>query len=92
MECIPAESLIHVGFLARTLKNTVDLDVARVDFESFFKVGFGEIVRRTRQVRAKISENYSAARYTRRLGVNVYFGKPKFTIDTSVDVSGKKFV
>lgn len=87
--CVPSKSLIHAANLAHTLRNTSHLDEAGISFDGPVKVNFGKTMRRIRQVRAQISENDSAARYTRRLGVDVYFGRAKFTSESSVEVNGK---
>lgn len=87
--CVPSKALIHAANLAHTLRNTTRLADSGISFDGPVKVNFGKTMRRIRQVRAQISSNDSAARYTRRLGVDVYFGWAKFTSETSVEVNGK---
>lgn len=87
--CVPSKSLIHAATLAHTLKDRAELSDSGVSFEGSVKVDFVQTMRRVRRVRAQISDNDSAVRYTRKLGVDVYFGFAKFTSPTTVQVNGK---
>lgn len=87
--CVPSKSLLHAANLAHTLRNTGQLDDAGISFDGPVKVDFAKTMERLRRIRAEISENDSASRYTRKLGVDVYFGYAKFTSETSVVVNGK---
>lgn len=87
--CVPSKSLIHAANLAYTLKNQSELADAGISFGGEVRVDFAQTMRRLRRVRADISKNDSASRYTRKLGVDVYFGFAKFTSATTVEVNGR---
>lgn len=87
--CVPSKSLIHSANLAHTLRNGPELTDAGISFEGPVNVDFAQTMRRVRRIRADISANDSATRYTRKLGVDVYFGYGKFLSATSVEVNGK---
>jgi len=44
---------------------------------------------RMRKIRAQISENDSATRFSQVLGVDIYMGNAKFTGHNQVEVNGK---
>lgn len=87
--CVPSKSLIHAANLAHTLKDNKELSDAGISFEGPVKVDFAQTMRRLRRVRADISKADAASRYTRKLGVDVYFGYAKFTSENTVEVNGK---
>lgn len=87
--CVPSKSLIHAANLAHTLRDHEHLDEAGLSFDGPVKVDFAKTMKRLRRVRAEISENDSAVRYTRKLGVDVYFGYAKFTSESTVVVNGR---
>lgn len=87
--CVPSKALIHAANLAHTLKDTSHLSESGISFEGTVKIDFAQTMKRLRTIRAEISENDSAARYTRKLGVDVYFGYAKFTSDSTAEVNGK---
>ncbi|KAI0558906.1 Pyridine nucleotide-disulfide oxidoreductase [Gracilaria domingensis] len=87
--CVPSKSLIHAANLAQTLRNEQHLDEAGLAFDGPVKIDFGQTMNRLRRVRADISNVDSASRYTKKLGVDVYFGYAKFTSESTVEVNGK---
>lgn len=87
--CVPSKTLIHAANLAHTLKNRGELEDAGISFEGDVKVDFAQTMKRLRRVRAQISSNDSAERYTRKLGVDLYFGYAKFTSPSTLEVNGK---
>lgn len=87
--CVPSKSLIHAANLAHTLNNNEDLSESGVSFQGPVHVDFAKTMKRVRDIRARISHADSASRYTRKLGVDVYFGYAKFTSGTTVEVNGK---
>lgn len=52
-------------------------------------VDFPFIMQRMRKIRAQISENDSAERFQKSLGVNVFLGHANFTGLNTVKVNGK---
>lgn len=87
--CVPSKSLIHAAKLAHTVRNSPHLADSGISVGGEVNVDFAQVMRRVRRVRAEISENDSAVRYTRKLGVDVYFGYAKFNSPGSVVVNGK---
>lgn len=87
--CVPSKALIHAANLAHSVKNTSELADAGIRVEGEVKIDFAQTMRRIRSIRADISENDSAQRFTKRLGVDVYFGYAKFASEKSVVVNGK---
>ena len=53
------------------------------------KVDFGKVMERLRKVRAEISHNDSAQRFTKLLGVDVFIGYGKFTGKRTIAVNGR---
>ncbi len=87
--CVPSKALIHAANLAHTVRNKVDLEESGILLEGDVKVNFAQTMRRIRGIRAEISENDSANRFTKKLGVDVYFGFAKFLSEKSVMVNDK---
>ncbi|KAI0560228.1 Pyridine nucleotide-disulfide oxidoreductase [Gracilaria domingensis] len=87
--CVPSKSLIHAANLAHTLRDQEHLAEAGLAFDGPVKIDFGKTMKRLRRVRADISKADAATRYTRKLGVDVYFGYAKFTSESTVEVNGK---
>lgn len=87
--CVPSKALIHAANLAHTVKNKKFLAESGISVEGDVKVDFAKTMSRLRSIRAQISDNDSATRYTKKLGVDVYFGYAKFTSENSVTVNGK---
>jgi pyruvate/2-oxoglutarate dehydrogenase complex dihydrolipoamide dehydrogenase (E3) component len=56
---------------------------------SAVKVDFEKVMERVRSVRAEISHHDSAERFTKKLGVEVFIGRGKFTSDKTVEVNGR---
>jgi pyruvate/2-oxoglutarate dehydrogenase complex dihydrolipoamide dehydrogenase (E3) component len=50
---------------------------------------FPEVMRRMREIRARISEEDSAKRYSEEFGIDVYLGQARFLGEGKVDVSGQ---
>ena len=46
-------------------------------------------MKRMRQIRADISDNDSAQRFSKNMGVDLYLGHAKFTGKNSVEINGK---
>lgn len=88
--CVPSKSLIHAANLAHTVKNAEGLADSGISIEGDIKIDFEQTMRRVRSIRAGISENDSATRYTKKLGVDVYFGYAKFASERSVVVNGNR--
>lgn len=84
--CVPSKSLIASARMAAAV-NTADAFSVRLAGGG--EVDFAGVMRRMRQLRARISRHDSAARF-RDLGVDVYFGNAQFIGSDSVDVEGTR--
>lgn len=83
--CVPSKCIIRssrvIGELRDAGRFGVRVDGAEVDF--------GAVMRRMRQLRARISANDSAARYAQEKAVDVYLGEARFSGSDMVEVGGR---
>jgi len=84
--CVPSKALIRPSRLAAEMRNAADFglsphETAREDFP--------KVMERLRRIRADISTNDSAQRYTDK-GVDVFIGEAKFTGRNTVEVGGQE--
>lgn len=82
--CVPSKALIRASRAVAQVRGAGAYGI-RVDGVS---VDFPSVMERLRRVRAEISTNDSAARYT-KLGVDVFVGQGRFMGSDSVEVGGK---
>lgn len=88
--CVPSKALLHAANLAHMARDAATLADSGISITGEVKVEFAQTMRRMRAIRADISKNDSASRFTKRLGVDVYFGFAKFLSERSVQVNNKK--
>jgi pyruvate/2-oxoglutarate dehydrogenase complex dihydrolipoamide dehydrogenase (E3) component len=50
---------------------------------------FGEVMRRMREIRSRISEEDSAERYSKEFGIDIYLGEARFVGNGKVEVDGQ---
>ena len=83
--CVPSKGIISAARVAANAKKAsgFGINVPEVD------VDFAAVMQRMRKLRAGISHNDSAARFS-DLGVDVYFGQASFDDSNTVNVSGTK--
>jgi hypothetical protein len=72
-----------VGDVAKLEEAGISVDPRAV------KVNFEKVMERVRRIRAAISHNDSADRFTKELGVHVYIGRGKFSGPKSIVVNGQ---
>ena len=84
--CVPSKGLIRAARAAAEVRDAAELGV---DVPPGAKANFPKIMERMRQLRARISNNDSATRYTKE-GVDVYIGEAKFLDRETIEVEGKK--
>jgi pyruvate/2-oxoglutarate dehydrogenase complex dihydrolipoamide dehydrogenase (E3) component len=84
--CVPSKSLIRSGRAAADVR---DAGGYGVRLTGGYEVDFGAVMERMRQVRASISANDSAKRYSEELGVDIFIGQGAFTGPGTVEVDGK---
>lgn len=91
--CVPSKALIHAANLAHTVRGDMEhLAESGISIEGgadAVKIDFAKTMERMRRLRADISENDSAERFTKKLGIDVYFGYGKFASDRTVVVNGR---
>lgn len=87
--CVPSKALIRAARAASDLKNTERLADMGISIKGEVEVDFGAVMTRLRRLRAKISENDSAARFSAQLGCDVYLGYGKFTGPNTLVVNGQ---
>ena len=84
--CVPSKAFIAAANVAHTIKHTA------ADFGILVKgeveVDFGKVMERMRRIRAEISENDSAERFHKFLGVDTFLGDAKFVGKNQVEVNG----
>jgi pyruvate/2-oxoglutarate dehydrogenase complex dihydrolipoamide dehydrogenase (E3) component len=83
--CVPSKAIIRSGHAAHEARTAGRFGV-RVRGE--VEVDFQAVMERMRRIRAGISPNDSALRFSQHYGVDVYFGPARFTGPDSVDVNG----
>lgn len=83
--CVPSKSLIRPGRLAAEMKNASEFGLTDAPVK---KEDFSKVMERLRRIRAEISKNDSAKRYS-EMGVDVFLGEGRFTGPSIVEVDGK---
>ena len=83
--CVPSKALIAPSHLAARMKNAEALGLTSSDP---VKEDFPKVMERLRKIRADISDNDSAQRYTDK-GVDLFIGEGKFTGRNTIEVGGQ---
>jgi len=84
--CVPSKALLRSAHAAADARNAERLGV-HVDGE--IRVDFPAVMRRMREIRARISPHDSADRFQNELGVDVFLGRGSFSGDGRIEVAGK---
>jgi len=84
--CVPSKCLIRSSRVVAEMRDAQDFGIKTPES---IEVAFGKVMERMRRIRAEISTNDSAKRYT-ELGVDVFLGEAKFLSPNTVEVDGKK--
>lgn len=82
--CVPSKALIRAAKAWADLKNATEFGL---HIPTGVKYDFGTVMARMRKLRARISQNDSARRYT-NLGVDVYIGSGRFLGFDTIQVEG----
>lgn len=85
--CVPSKALIRAGRMVQEARRARAIGLA-VPEEAL--PDFGLAMERMRAVRARISEDDSAERYSREFGVDVFLGSARFTGRDRVAVEGSE--
>jgi pyruvate/2-oxoglutarate dehydrogenase complex dihydrolipoamide dehydrogenase (E3) component len=83
--CVPSKSIIRPARLASEMRQAADFGLTPSDVPAS---DFPNVMERLRKIRAGISDNDSARRYTEK-GVDVYIGEAVFTGRNTIEVAGK---
>ncbi|QDT00739.1 mercuric reductase [Adhaeretor mobilis] len=84
--CVPSKGVISAARVAATVKHASEFGVEVPDRVN---INFANVMERMRKLRARISPNDSATRFS-DLGIDVYFGQGRFIDSNSIDVDGTK--
>ncbi len=84
--CVPSKGVIRASRAAQDVKTAAEFGIRADGID----VDFGRAMERMRRVRAEISFTDSAERFSRELGVDVFFGQATFTGRDSIAVDGKR--
>ncbi|MDF2457999.1 MAG: putative Mercuric reductase [Nitrospira sp.] len=82
--CVPSKSIIRAARAWAELRNAEQFGLS---IPAGVKYDFGAVMARMRKLRARISHNDSAQRYT-NLGVDVFIGRGRFTSADTIEVEG----
>jgi pyruvate/2-oxoglutarate dehydrogenase complex dihydrolipoamide dehydrogenase (E3) component len=83
--CVPSKGVIRAARAWADLRNAAQFGL---HIPPGVKYDFGAAMARMRKLRARISHNDSASRYT-KLGVDVYIGNGRFTGSYTIQVEGQ---
>lgn len=83
--CVPSKALIRAAKAAYEMKNGHRFGIESSDVS----VDFSKVMERIRKLRADISKNDSAKRFSEQLGVDLFIGKARFASEKSIEVDGK---
>jgi len=84
--CVPSKALIRC---AKAIAHARDLEQFGVHVSGEVALDFANVMRRMRELRARISHHDSAARF-RDLGVDVFIGQARFVAGDAVEVDGQR--
>lgn len=84
--CVPSKAFLRSCNVVHSAKTASKFGV---EIQGEIKVDFPAIMKRMRQIRADISDNDSAQRFSKNMGVDLYLGHAKFTGDHTVEINGK---
>lgn len=84
--CVPSKGLISAARIAATVRDAGEFGV---EVPEGVRVNFTQVMERMRRLRANISTNDSAKRFS-DLGIDVFLGPAKFLGSNTVDVDGQQ--
>jgi pyruvate/2-oxoglutarate dehydrogenase complex dihydrolipoamide dehydrogenase (E3) component len=84
--CVPSKAVIRAAQLAHEAREAARLGLAG---ELVGLPDFGRAMERMREIRARISHEDSAKRYTEEFGVDVHLGEATFTAAGALSVDGQ---
>ncbi len=84
--CVPSKAVIRASRLVQEARRASEL--LGLPIPPDWKPDFAAAMERMRGVRARISHEDSARRYTEEFGIDVYLGDARFTGEGRIDVDG----
>ena len=84
--CVPSKAFLKCANVIHSAKTAAEYGI---EITGEIKCNFKVVMERMRKIRAEISENDSANRFSKALGIDVYMGHAKFTGKNSVEINGK---
>jgi len=84
--CVPSKAVIRGAQLIHDARRAARLGMPVTEDGTG---DFGEVMRRMRELRARISHEDSAARYSEEFGIDVFFGAARFVGEGRVEVDGE---
>ena len=84
--CVPSKAVIRASRIAQEARRAAEL--LGLPIPADWKPDFASAMERMRKVRARISHEDSAKRYTEEFGIDVFLGEARFTGEGRVDVEG----
>ncbi|MCK4564160.1 MAG: FAD-dependent oxidoreductase, partial [Verrucomicrobia bacterium] len=84
--CVPSKALIRPARLASEMRNAAKFGLSPSEVGA---ADFPKVMERLRRIRADISSNDSAQRYTDK-GVDMFLGEARFTGPNTVEVGGQE--
>jgi len=85
--CVPSKGIIRASRAAYDVRTAAQFGIG---YGEDVPIDFGKAMERMRRIRAGISAHDSAERFSKELGVDLFFGSAKFTGSDSIDVDGNR--
>ncbi len=85
--CVPSKALLRSARAAADTRRAADFGIV---IDGDVRVDFGAVMRRVRELRARISQHDSAERFVEELGVEVFLGRGQFTGSHTVRVGNRE--
>ncbi len=85
--CVPSKGIIRASRAAYEVRTAEEFGIR---YGKDVSIDFGKAMERMRRIRAGISAHDSAERFSKELGVDLFFGGAKFTGPDCIEVDGKR--
>ena len=86
--CVPSKAVIRESRLAQEARRAGER--LGLPIPADWKPDFGAAMERMREVRARISHEDSAKRYSEEFGIDIFLGEGRFTGEGRIDVDGQE--
>lgn len=84
--CVPSKAFLKASNVMHACRTSGEYGV---EIQGEIKCNFEKVMNRMQKIRAQVSENDSAMRFSKALGIDVYLGHGVFTGKNSVSVNGQ---